>query len=477
MVKRICVLCFSLFISVAIGCGGSSSKDKSGGDGGNGSSDVTPQKVGLKNPKALFLSSTGSSNSVLIVSEKIGVNNDTASSTSGSSLYQVLQDGSFEKVPFTKSDGTEVTVRVNNLKYLSDTYIALNIQVTPTDVKESDTSTSSDDYAPRNIIIEKSTGTIYDFKNYVLFSQISGYFSDPLMLDGYLYVLSGKENMPDGTLCKIDMTTKTSTPMNNPAYLSVARFYHVANGDFLVFNNGTTAIQLLLHDGSAPMNINSDQYSQLTEMTSMGGGDWIGLVYGTDGKLYDVDCDYVQDSTGTGSDKFVFKYLSFSSGSTGLTITSSTICEFPVAYTPENTTYTFDSYDGLFDRNRVIVCRGGYLVMTPKTGGGFSFTYGAKDLTSLLTKIIAWNGTKAYYTETVSGVSVLKCWDIASGNDPITVISDQNVNTLWMVGSELYYTVYASATTVQTWKMTASGTKSKVSDSSMNISDIVVFSL
>jgi len=444
-----------------------------------------PETLSLNNPKALFIAPTEGSR---------GEDSDTVASdgeSSASALYQILQNGTIEAVSFMLSDGSQVDLDVLAMKYLSEEYIALRIQLKSSETAvraqeeavDSDESGSSDDFMPRNVLIEKSSAKVYDFKSYLLITDASDNTSpSPFVMGNTLYVLSTTDlgDFGTGTLYRINLTTKAAEPMNNPKYLSIDRFYHIGNGDFLVYDSISQKSYVLLHDGSAPVVADPTQYDSeeknpLSEMGTVGGGiiDTIPFIYDLKGNLYDLDRTFIQDfNNGSAYYANAFTQISFSASQTGLTMTKKAILE---VQTESGAYSTLCSSYGVHDRSRAVICKSGYVIMSANDNGegGFNYICGKKDLSSLMSKTLSWNGSTAFYVES----GVLKKWNIAEDDAPSNLISDQRVNTAWVVNGEIYYTVYASATAVQTWKLDAAGTKTKVSDSQMQMQQVVEFSL
>jgi|GEM_PF-2924121 len=446
---------------------------------------LMPDKLSLNNPKALFIAPAAGSRG-----EDAGTDTSDSESTA-SALFQILQNGTIEAVAFTLSDGTIVDLDVKAMNYLSEEYIALRIQLKSAATAEradeeavdTDESGSSDDFMPRNILVEKSSGKVYDFKSYLLINDtLSSYYSSPFVLDNTLYVLSTTDlgDSGTGTLYRINLATKAAEPMNNPQYLSIDRFYHVGSGDFLVYDSISQKSYLLLHDGSAPVLADQTQYESeennpLSEMGTLSGGlmDTIPFIYDLKGNLYDLDRTFIQDfSNGSAYYANLFSQISFSSSATGLIMTKKDMLQVEV----ESGAYsTLCSSYGVNDRSRAVICKSGYVIMSANDngGGGFNYLCGKKDLSSLMSKTLSWYDSIAFYVDS----GVLKKWNIAEDDAPSNLISDQRVNTAWVVNGEIYYTVYASATAVQTWKMDSAGTKTKVSDSQMQMQQIVEFVL
>lgn len=493
-----------LILTMALACtsGGGSTDGDADGDGGGGDGTTTelPSTVVLNNPKALFVATNQSSTSASVRDEDSGGVDPT--------LFQISDDETVEEVTFTDGNGNEIEMVVWSVKYLTEKYIALNITLV---------STLEDAY----LLIDIDTGQIYDFTDYALFSMTGDAedpdFSAPAFFNGYFYMLGVEyEGFPDGTLYRIDMSTLEATPLNNPEALHVGKFYHIGDGEFLVYDDYATTMHVLHDDGSAPnsanfgsdeINDDFDGFHPLSELDSLSGGydeDPIQLAYDGSGKLVDFD-GYVD----VGAKKLYLQYRTFSvDGAGDLVIDSEAIVDGDDTTMNSSEEFVISS-NKLYDTKRIIVMKtvdyvdadsngiidpndpneyvvtAGYVTLEQGSDGwSYSSLVEKADLIKLLdlkedNKTLLWKDTVCIYADG----DYIRRWDItepeSSIEDFLPVADLVDKNRIYIIGDYLYYAKYVSATTIETWKKKLDGSEEAemVSSSDMEIQSIVEFSL
>lgn len=458
MFKVLVRIILLFLLSFGLACSSDSSSDGDTDSGGDGSGSQ-PTSIVLNNPKALFVGSQADAASPSVKSDTEGLS---------SALFQVLNDDSIEKVSFTDESGNEVDVAVYHIAHISDKFLALQILLNP----------GGDDIdPPKNVLIEVETGKVYDFTDYVIFTEEGGnYNTPPTIIGDKMYILSGIDNFGDGTMYRISLDTMEAEPMNNPTVTEVTRFYHIADGNFVILDNIYQTLYVLHSDGSTPTQIGGSEYDLLDEMNDLSGGDEdrIDLMYDVKSQIYDFDASV--DFT----DGIDITYHTFSIDGTGdLVINTTTIIEGTSFVDVDD--YMILSSNRLYDKSRVMVFKEGYIFAEPQTDGGFSHDFVAKDLTTLFAsnvKDIVWKGTTCFYRN--SETDTIFTWDIVNAGSATEFLAENPLDhSIWIIGDYLYFSKAVSATVMETWKikLDGSGSPIKVSDSNMEIQDIVEFNL
>jgi len=409
-------------------------------------SNKTASKLGFKNPKALFLSPRNASTKAETVSKP-----DT--------LFQLLPNGSIEKVAAYDSEGNELAVRIDDIQKITNDYVTIRMII--------EKGENGKDSIPYGLLVEISSGKVYDLTKYAITASTSTIMKAPVVWNGNIYT-TGSEFTNEGrqTLYRINMKTLIAEPMNMQSEFPVHNFAHISNGDFLFseWDGSNPPLQILFSDDSIlpadakPEGVNLD--------TS-----WFYNLYisADDSSL----CDF---QTVKEVNNLKITYRTFSASTDGLKELFTE--EIYNKNGDHDKQITFSKGENKY--NYLYVFKHGYLEITDTKLKSIEYTFTEKDIDKLFSEDVTGiieRGKRLFW---ISGGNI-KYFDLKKAAPEIETVADiSGIIRIQMVGDYLICTKIISATQKQTWRIdliAQNPTSSLFSESKMEIEKIVEFSL
>jgi hypothetical protein len=276
-----------------------------------------------------------------------------------------------------------------------------------------------------------------------------------------LYVLSNQ------TIYRVDMTDKTATAMNNPAYDPAG--YVIGNSaenyKFLVVNdnNVITGVDVdggihlyIFFESSAP----KDTLLLPEAIVNVGGGFGCGVAFDLDSYLHRFEI--LNGGTARYS-KLTFDSEGMSTDTTVLGTDLGKGFDLRGQYT-------------VLNKERYFIFENGFYHITQKVGGGFNFDYTAKTIPHPG----ATEGT--YYIQgiKISGQTVyskdgttIKKMDIVNDSAYTDVVTWADMIDWWVAGNTVMFTAYITGVDIGTYKVNGDGSTTLMENSDMEIKDII----
>lgn len=452
---------------------GSPSDSPSGTDSGNPGSASDLVSANTSDAKTLFLSTEiaeSSARSLFRTTEVI----------SNLVLKKVTATGEVKKIQFfSKGDVLQSDFRVLKMKDYGSGYIGVQVERTTS-------GNFSFEQNTQNLLLAVESGRLFALKTDI---------DDIFIKQSKIYVLDrNKSQLMKGELgFEGDIAL---TPVNNPAYDPINKAYdlyvsnidinHPNNLPFLIDENETIAATangstytLFLANGEAPVHTGCGKDCLLP----IGGEGPIGLIYGSTGRLIQVNTgsymDYNQPRPMTIFTYAIAREIEFIKNSPFIQSTHP-----EEDHTHERGSYIYPKTNyTVFDRARYYPYNKGFYFSADDGLGGITMTW--HDMTSL-TSIPAVNsetppptiaGSKIFWKlpATSPQNSKIQFLDFANPTEAVqTFVEDTSILDFKVVGGTVIYTKYMNATQVSTYQVrSAGGLKILISSSDIGVSSIV----
>lgn len=419
-----------------------------------------PSRMEAVRGKALFVGKKADLYSKVSILEKLHQSLFSyayAEDTSTSVIYQINDDGTIEIVPFYNSNGEEIIVNVQSVKSVNPKVVGISLTANMINY---------------TVAGEIDSGKLYDISEYDLDTLYQGTTDDDILT---IYA---------GEIKKISLRDKTVKPINNARIDYIKHCVLSVSGRY---DSGTTKIDysyiywMLIRDNKIWCKVGSGDSYKLFDPSGVDApietpipikyiGEWngnfdyyssilyngrifeIGVSYSNELRLYTPDF-LAWNSTG----KYDIAKLSSSN-------TREKLLRIQHNYLPHET-------------DRYIVTKYGYSHTSIGSDNEISADWVQKDLGYLYelegnqcvvgSTIYGYKGKDIYKSDLISDSALVK----------ITTVN-QSIAKLWRMSGDIYYTLYTSSSSYETYKISSKTGEIKIVDSvESEAKDLVEFSL